>query len=110
LWLRWRDPWRAPPPASAVESPRPDRESSSLARAFLQLFLGIKILVGVAQQVLLDLAHGVARQVINDEDTFRHLEFGQPSVEGLEHGRLADVGIGMADHHGGDALAEIGMR
>src|SRR6266481_5341702 len=68
---------------------------------------GINILIRLAQYVLLHLAHGVARQIVDDEDALRHLEFGQLPIESPEDGRFADLGARMAHHHRGDALAEI---
>src|SRR3546814_7377157 len=42
------------------------------------------VLEAVAQQVLLHLAHGVARQLVHEEHLLRHLEVGE---RGLEIGR-----------------------
>jgi hypothetical protein len=41
--------------------------------------------VGIPQNILLHLAHGVARQIVDDEDALRHLELGKTPVERLQH-------------------------
>ena len=50
-----------------------------------EILLRVNLRVGIPQNVLLHLAHGVARQFVDNEDALRHLEFRQPSVECLQH-------------------------
>ena len=38
----------------------------------------VEVPILLAQQVLLHLAHGVARQVVDEDDTLRQLELGEP--------------------------------
>src|SRR5882757_7631407 len=74
------------------------------------LFLPVNIRIRIAQNVLLHLAHGVARQFVDDDHPLGHLEFGEPAVERVQHRSLIDLGTFVADHHGGDAFAEIRVR
>src|SRR6187397_3049829 len=74
----------------------------------LRHLLRVYLRVRIPQNVLLHLAHGVARQFIDHEDALRHLEFGEPAVERLQHTGFGDVGTLGADQHRGDAFAEIG--
>ena len=53
------------------------------------LLLRVDIRIGIPQNILLHLAHGVARQFVDDEHPLRHLEFRQPAVERLQHRGLA---------------------
>src|ERR1700730_6033271 len=99
------------PPAAAISPTTnirgyafPFREDD--IRALFRINLG----VGIPQNILLHLAHGVARQFIDHEHPLRHLEFGEPPVERLQHGGFANAGALVADHDGGDALADIGVR
>src|SRR4029453_11416011 len=45
--------------------------------------LRINLRIRVPQNVLLHLAHGVARQLFHHEHPLRHLEFGEPPLEPL---------------------------
>ena len=56
--------------------------------------LRVNIGVGIPQDILLHLAHGVARQFVDDEDALRQLEFRQPAVERLQIDRVGDLGAG----------------
>src|SRR4029079_18546223 len=70
----------------------------------------IDVVVAVAQFVLQHLAHGVARQRVDEHHGFRQLEFGQPPVEGSLYAALVEGGARLLDDDGGDALAEILVR
>src|SRR5262245_20009349 len=71
--------------------------------------LRVNLRIRIAQNVLLHLAHRIARQVVDDEHALGHLEFGEPPIETLHHGSFRNVSALVADHDRGDALAEIGM-
>src|SRR5229473_5497026 len=109
-----------PPPATRWardETRVPTATASSVLRRpgirrdddYRELFR-INFCIGIAQNILLHLAHGVARQFVDDDHPFRHLEFCKPAVQRLEHRGLIDAGALVANHDGGDALAEIRMR
>src|SRR5215470_7648755 len=72
--------------------------------------LAVNPRIRIPQNVFLHLAHGVARQLFHHEHPLRHLELGQPPLEPLQHRGFSDRRTLGADQHGGDALAEIGMR
>ena len=58
----------------------------------------------------MDLAHGVARQVLHEHDALGQFEFGQAIIERRQNLFLRELGTGLPDHDGGDALAEIRVR
>src|SRR5260370_9938838 len=74
------------------------------------VLLRINLRINIAQNILLHLAHGVARQFIDHDHPLRHLEFCQAPVERLQHRGLIYLRVLVADHDRGDALAEIGVR
>src|SRR5687768_9805791 len=59
--------------------------------------LRVNLRVHIPQNILLHLAHGVARQFVDHEHALGHLEFGEPAVERLQHARFGDLGALAAD-------------
>src|SRR3546814_10401974 len=69
------------------------------------------VLEAVAQQVLLHLAHGVARQLVHEEHLLRHLEVGERGLGGGLDGLGRHLGTAAgALHHREHRLAEVGVR
>src|SRR5229473_5881894 len=85
-------------------------DEAARSRRRISLRLGVDPRISIAQDILLHLAHGVARQFVDHDHPFRHLEFGEPAVERLQHRGLINLGALVAHQDSGDALAEIGMR
>ena len=70
---------------------------------------GVKVEIGAAQQVLLHLAHAVARQLVDEQHPFGPLEFSQTLGQGVANRVFRQRGRGLLDHNRRDALAEIRM-
>src|SRR5262245_50322539 len=67
--------------------------------------------VPVAEHVLLHLAQGVARQVLDEVDPLGHLEVREPLLELRDHrGLVGALAFLARDDDGGYRLAEVGMR
>jgi hypothetical protein len=58
------------------------------SRLSAPLMLRIDILVRIPQDILLHLAHGVARQFLDHEHALGHLEFRESAVERVQHARF----------------------
>src|SRR6266851_4094972 len=85
-------------------------DEAARSRRRISLRFGVDRRISIAQDILLHLAHGVARQLLDHDYPFRHLEFGEPAVERLQHRGLIDLGVLVAHQDSGDALAEIRVR
>ena len=69
----------------------------------------IEVLAALAQQVLLHLAHGIARQISDEDHPLGELIAGKPLFEPPLDGGLIDKLLAGADDHGGHPLAQIGV-
>jgi hypothetical protein len=70
----------------------------------------VKVRVGVAQRLLLHLAHGVARQRVDEQHPLRLLEAGEAALQRVADRRLVEGGALCEHDDRRHALAEVGMR
>jgi hypothetical protein len=63
----------------------------------------------LAQQILLDLAHRIARQLFDEDHALWQFEFGEPYRQRVLHQPLVKRGTGLRHDDRGDRFAKIAM-
>src|ERR1700730_18112464 len=59
----------------------------------------IKAGVAMAEQIFLHLAHGIARQLVNEDHAFRQFELCQSGLERIEDRLLGNCRLGLRDNN-----------